>query len=290
VGLAQARTANVDANAFVYVAPEPGAALGPGALSAVGDGASPRVKSVELLMRDVGIDWAVRFTFADADAASQAAGPAVAASAGADDWVDVAGAAVSTGRAASTPWGTSVREAWRSGDEALVSERFPRFWEQLRLMPADPPATPVAAGFVSNVADLVDRLLASGGTSISGLSDGLGLVRVGPIAFVGYSDALGPLPGAAGPSLLRDLDASVLFVAEGGYPGFVVGRLFGAFAAGTGLVQIDIDGESAFYRQVNVDTHLVVKNYGPTLYFAASPSRARAEALMDAVIRDQRRR
>ena len=276
---------DVDSNALTYVLPGTGVTLSASAFGGTPEEALA-VESMELLLRDPGVEYAMRVRFADADTAERAAALARADAEDSSDWVDVDGAALSVGRS-ERAWGAEVREAWASGERRPISEVHSDFWDRLRLMPENPPARPVAAGFVRNVSDLLDRLLEAGHTDAPGLSDALGFARVGSVAFVGYSDTLTSIPGASSGAILRELDAGVIFVAQGGYPGFVIDLLFRQFASGAGLGPVDVEGQRVSYRVINADLHLMVKNFGPTFFFAAGPTRARTQELMASVIRSQ---
>ena len=284
-GLDASGAIDVDTNALTYVLPGAGAAL---LASAFGGAPSETlaVERMELLLRDPGVEYAMRIRFADADTAERAAALARADTEGSNDWVDVDGATLSVGRS-EREWRAEVREAWASGERRPFSEGHSDFWDRLRLMPENPPARPVAAGFVRNVSDLLDRLLEAGHTDAPGLSDALGFARVGSVAFVGYSDTLTSIPGESSGAILRELDTGVIFVAQGGYPGFVIDLLFRQFASGAGLGPVDVEGQHVSYRVINADLHLMVKNFGPTFFFAAGPTRARTQELMASVIQSQ---
>ena len=173
---------------------------------------------------------------------------------------------------------------WRP-DAVLVRDRFPAFWNDLQLAPTDPPAPPFVAGFVRNAGDLLDMLIASSSVAVPNLSDALALVRVGEITFVGYADDIASVPTTVDSDVLRDLDASVLAIANSSYPAAVVGQVFEGFAGALGLTPIDVDGRTAHARSVTPEIELVVLREGPTLFFAIAPTRARAEALIASVPR-----
>ncbi len=179
----------------------------------------------------------------------------------------------------------SLEAAWSSDNTitVLVQERFPSFWDDLQLAPADPPAPPFAAGFVRNVGELLDTLIASSGVAVPSLSDALALVRVGEITFVGYANDITSLPSSVGPGVLRDLDASVLAIANSSYPAPVVGQVFEGFAGALGLTPIDVSGRTAHVRALTPQIDLAVLRQGPTLYFALAPTRAQTEALIASI-------
>ena len=165
----------------------------------------------------------------------------------------------------------------------LVRDTFDAFWDDLMLAPSEPPEPPIAAGFVRNVGDLLDTLIASSGVFVPNLSDALALVRIREITFVAYAKDIKSLPANVDPSVFRDLDASVLAIAQSTYPAAVVGQVFEGFAGAIGLTPIDIDGRTAHARALAPEIDLAVLRQGPTLYFAITPTRAQTEALIASI-------
>jgi hypothetical protein len=162
----------------------------------------------------------------------------------------------------------------------LAETIFSAFWTDLQLAPTDPPASPIAAGFVRNAGDLLDTLIASSGVSVPNLSDAMALVRIREITFVAYSDDITSFPTHAGSTVLRDLDTSLLAIATSAYPAAVVGQVFEGFAGALGLTPIDIDGRTAHARAFTPAIDLAVLRQGPTLYFSITPTRTQTEALI----------
>jgi len=291
-GLDTQMVAPVDANAYFYLHPPEPVVLVEDAFTG-GDVMSTdlhvihQVESMEGIVRDLGVDQALRVTFRLDHGAERVAEAAlsVADNAGVD-WVSFEDRHLSLGRA-SGPWGESLREAWASDNLVPIQEQYEDAWELLKLMPPDPPMRPIAAGFARDVAGLVDQLLASRGTSMPGLTDGFGFLRIGPIAFVGYSDQLGDLPGGATGSILRDLNVGLIAVTQSGYPGFIVDFTFNNLSGGSGLVEVEIGESSASYREVSPDFHLTIKTFGSTFFFTAASTRKQALALMASVIASQ---
>jgi hypothetical protein len=293
-GLETLMVVPVDANAYVYLHPPEPVVLFEDAFTG-GDITSSdlhvvhQVESLEGVVHDLGSDQALRVTFRlDHDAERVAEAALSVADSAAGDWVAVDDRHMALGRA-SGPWGESIRDAWASDRLVPVKEQYEDFWELLKLMPPDSPMRPVAAGFARDVGDLIDQLLASRGTPMPGLTDGFGFLRIGPIAFVGYSDQLGDLPGGATGSILRDLNAGLIAVTQSGYPGFIVDFTFNNLSGGSGLEEVEIGDSSALYREVSPDFHLTIKTFGSTFFFTAAATREQASALMASVIRSQAR-
>ena len=238
------------------------------------------------LVNDPASDYATLTAFADEATAERAAVIAAADIAGKPNhWVHVIGSSVALGRSKGE-WGDGVIDAWSSGAGAAIEKQDSGAWEALRLFPEKPTAAPVAAGFVRNVADLMDHLLDSTGVGLPGLADGLSLVRVDSVAYVVYADEVSTLPEAPSRGALRELDAGVLAAAQSGYPGFIVDMMFPNFVEQSGLAKIDVGGVLAHHRTVH-DLHLLLKHYGPTIFIALSPSREGVEELLRSVTASQ---
>jgi hypothetical protein len=183
-----------------------------------------------------------------------------------------------------TAWAKEMQEAFVSGATVNFQETYPETWEVMRLLPADPPAPAVAAGFVRNVSDLIEGILQRQDISAPGLDSALGLVRVDNVAFAAYANHLDSLPTDINDLDLEQTDMGVIAVAKAGYPGLVINAMLNTFASRAGLEDITIGDEEARYRNLDNKAHLVLKNFGGVLYFALSPTREGAERLIQSVI------
>ena len=292
-GLETLLVAPVDANAWVYLHPREPVNIFESALATEPSGDSRdrhEVAALEAIAMDLDNDHALRVTFERDSSAEHVASLAKSSlDSAAQDWVIVNGEELAIGRGVGA-WGDGLREAWDLGERIALHEQYGDFWELLQLMPDNPPARPVAAGFARNVSDMIDQMLEAKDTAMPGLTDGFGLLRIGLVAFVGYADELGDLPGGSGGAILRDLDAGAVFVVSSGYPGFVVDLAFNRLSSGSGLVEVEVAGDTANYREVNPDFQLMIKTFGTTVFFAVGPTRERTEALMASVILTQETR
>ena len=111
---------------------------------------------------------------------------------------------------------------------------------------------------------------------------GLALLRIDPVAFAAYGE-LSPLPPDLSDTLLQP-GVSALAVGQSSYPGALVAPVFDGFAGASGMEKIELEGESLRYTVLEGGMHLMVKAYGPTFYFAVSPTREGAEGVIRSVI------
>ena len=280
----------VDANAYVYVNAGEPTQLPLGAFGAADLVAGARVLSIEVVVDDPDREFAARAEFVDEATAQRVAETALSvASADPARWVQADGLFVAVGRSDATG-GNLVRAAWATGSRVTIEERYPDVWEAIRLLPEDAPGRPVAVGFARNAPDLLDATLAATDLSLPGLASALALIRANVIAFGVYAADPSQLPERLDRDALRGSGIGVLGVAQAGYPGFVVSFLFDQFAERANLEETDVGGTTALYRVVDGDLHLMVKAYGSSIFLAAAPTRAEAEALVLAVVRSQESR
>jgi hypothetical protein len=271
VGMRTAPVPPVRANAYVYVRPPGQVAFSSEALGLD----DLTLDSVDVLLAEGSDGVAVRLispTPVDAGVGVEAL----------DSWVDTGPTGLRLGP--ETPWGNKVREAWAGQPTRTFARHFESAWEDLQAMPEAPPATPIAAGFVRNFGSLLERLIGEAGVSVPNLADGLSLVRINQIAFVAYADDLERMPERVTPGVLRELDISLLAVADSSYPSAVVGQVFDGFVSSMGLTPVTISDRTGHERQLTGDIFVVVMREGATLFFAVAPTREQAAALVESVV------
>jgi hypothetical protein len=183
-----------------------------------------------------------------------------------------------------SPWGNHVRTAWARQPSESFPARYPGVWKGLQSMPEAPPSSPIAAGFVRNFGPLLQDLISKADIAAPNLAEGLSLGRVDSISFVVYSDAFTQLPESIGPGLLRDLDISILAVADSAYPAFVVGLVLDAFVSALRLDPIGVASATVYQGKVAEDIHVVVFRDSATLFFAIAHAPEQAIALVEAVV------
>ena len=266
----------VGANAYIYVRPTENPTFTSEMLGV--DGLT--LESAEALLADGSDGVAARFiTSARKDVAT----PRVVNG----RWVDAGSTSLRVGP--DSEWGEVVRGAWNRKPTKSFSEQFPGAWDDLQAMPQSPPARPIAAGFVRNFGTLIERMLGEAHVIVPNLADGLALVRINSVAFVAYSDDFTHVPDRVEPSVLRDLNVSILAVADSSYPSAVVGQVFGGFVSALGLSTIVSASASAtaYQRQLTDDIHVVVMRDGRTLFFAVGATLEKAEDVIEAVVSER---
>ena len=275
VGMRTAPVPSVDANAYVYFKPPGHATFSSEALGV--DGLT--LQSADFLLADDSDAVAARFITDPRDDESSADG---ADGDGQGRWTDADTTSLRVGPV--SPWGDRVRSAWAREPSASFATRYPDIWDDLQSMPEAPPSPPIAAGFVRNFGPLLEHLIRKADITVPNLTDGLSLVRVDNIAFVAYADDFSQLPESLGPESLRDLDVSILAVADSTYPALVVGRVFDGFVSALGLSPVSIADVTAYEREVSDGIHAVVLRDGTTLFFAIAPTARDAIALIQATV------
>ena len=276
-GFEEVGAPNVEANVYIYSAFDGSRAL---PLSAIGSSASGEedVVSIEALVLDPDADYTTRFKMADGDSAARLA----AASALGDEGRWTSDGAYAYFSPAESAWSAAVREAWEEDDRLPLAEWDVAVWDALQLLPERPPARPFAAGFTRNSGGIAERLLRVARVEAPGLGAGLALLRIDPVAFAAYGK-LSPLPADLSETLLQP-GVSALAVGQSSYPGALVAPVFDGFAGASGMEKIELEGESLRHTVLEGGMHLMVKAYGPTFYFAVSPTREGAGDVIRAVI------
>ena len=275
-------------NAYLYVDPETVVGLPYRALGYEGNGdAAADLQWLEAVVNQPGEAYGVTLRFAGEHEAGQARDLLR----GGEDGrvvrtVDVAGPRT-TLTVGAGEWSGQLRQAWTANDRVPLKERYPDIYEAMRFLPREAPATPVAVGFVRNAAAMMEALLAQRDASIPGLGSALGLVRVRSMAFAAYADGMDVLPTELTAEEVESADLGIIAVARAGYPGFIINLLLGNFVGRLGLEGMDLGDTGIRYREVGDRFHLMVKNYGKTLFFALAPTHQGAQRLMESVIANQ---
>lgn len=285
-GMVEAGLPDVDVTMALYVSAGRPLAVPASVLGAQLDGSLP-LMSIQAVAADPTTDFGGRFVYADATAAAVALTLA-------EQKVATDGAAWTLGSSnallighSSDAWGASVRAAWTTGTPVSIEDKAPKAWSALRLLPEDAPGDAIAAGYATNVAALVDRILTSGGVNVSGLDSALSLVRVSTVAFAAYAQDLSTLPNQATASAATQAGAGVIAVAQADYPGPVINMLMGQFAGRIGLEKATVGGQEAYYKALDGGLHLYAKTYGAVFYFAIAASQEQASGLMEAIVTSQ---
>ena len=275
-------------NAYLSVDPEAVVGLPYRALGGEGDGeAVAGLQWLEAVVNQPGEAYGVVLHFADEREAEQAG----ALLRGGEDsesvrTLDVAGART-TLTVGSGEWSGQLRQAWATDDRASLKERYPDIYEAMRLLPREAPATPVAVGFARNAAAMLEALLAQRDVSIPGFGNALGLVRVRSVAFAAYADHMDAVPVELTAEEVEVAGLGIIAVARAGYPGFIINLLLGNFAGRLGLEDMDLGDTGVRYREVGGRFHLMVKNYGKTVFFTLAPTLSGSQWLMESIIANQ---
>jgi hypothetical protein len=184
-------------------------------------------------------------------------------------------------------WPSAVKASLQAGDGAPFSEAYPEAWELLRMMPQSPPAPPVAAGFARVEGGLLEEASGRLKLNLSGVTQALGSLNVSQVAFVAYAERDLSVKESIGPDFFREHGASVAVAMRSTYPGFLLGFFLDSFASQAGLEKGNtVAGQEVLTRDLG-DAYLVAEPIGSVLFLCIAPDRARAEALMGAILGQQ---
>ena len=184
-------------------------------------------------------------------------------------------------------WADRIQDLWLDGPRVRIESHDPVMWRLLTLLPSDVPGDAVAAGYVHLAQNVSERVLRGGDISIYGLEHAFGLARVEELAFAVYAHSPTDIFGRFTPQVLHDWQAGAIVVAQSSYPGPVVDRVIGRAAGSLGLHDTTAAGVSAKYRALDGGLHLLMTNYGSTIFLMVAPSRQHAESLLQSVAASQ---
>ncbi|MBI4202837.1 MAG: hypothetical protein HY532_06995 [Chloroflexi bacterium] len=292
-GFTEARIPNAGLNAYLYASQGspirlPVKWFGGGdpqaiaALAALGD--TVDVQSIGLGVGTTLDHFGGQIAFTSEDEAETAVQLASSRPAKLEVWRSGADVGIVSG---SGDWPASVKASLQAGDSVLFSEAYPAAWELLRMLPASPPDAPVAAGFAKVEGGLLDSVSGRMGLGLTGVTQALGGLQVTDMAFIAYAgQPLGDIETLSA-DYLRQQDASFIVAMRSGYPGFLLSFFLSSFATQAGLEKgATASGQEVFTGEVD-GNYLVVKSIGNVIFIAAATDRAKAEALVDAVLAQQ---
>ena len=268
---------NVDANVYVFASFDAPQSL-PLSVLGLGGGERAGVVAVEALALDADLRYAARIVLADAESAARFA----EASPDAGQW-DVRGLSAYYAPEESA-WTGSAVAAWESADRVPLPEWDSAAWSALRLLPESPPSPPFAAAVVRRPGDAIASALdAAGLAAPPGLSEGLSLARIGPVAVAAYGD-----PASLPESEDAPLRPGVSFAAaaRSGYPGFIVQRMFAALAASLDMEEVDAGGVSAQATTIE-GVRVLAMTRGPVVMLGAAATQEEAEAALLAFLAER---
>ncbi|MBI4197714.1 MAG: hypothetical protein HY533_01220, partial [Chloroflexi bacterium] len=184
-------------------------------------------------------------------------------------------------------WADALKRALELGEGSAFSEAYPEAWELLRMLPQSPPAPPVAAGFARVEGGVLEEASGRLKLNLSGVTQALGSLNVSQVTFVAYAEEDLSIKESIGPDFFREHGASVAVAMRSGYPGYLLGFFLDSFASQAGLEKGNtVAGVEVLTRDLG-DAYLVAEPIGSVLFLSVAPDRARAEALMGAILGQQ---
>ena len=285
VGIESARLPSNDLAGYIYFGADPpiglaterfGSALGGPPVLAGGPGSLRLSRATIALSASIG-EFGGTLEFASQDEAQFAWG-LLQSKSDKDFWGQLDSAKVHIVRGES-PWASAVREQIESGGLVSLKEYDPEIWTLLTNLPESADRPPMAVGVLTLDGDLIKDLASAEGIRLFGLENIFGFVKVDSLVFGLYTDVPSTVPESLGREFLMEADASIFFVSDSGYPGFIVSFLLGTVGGRVGLETIDLGDAKVRYRTLD-DLHLVVKNRGSLVFAALAGTRAEAERLM----------
>ena len=179
-------------------------------------------------------------------------------------------------------WAEALFSALREARFVRMSDTYVVPWKLLRLLPGDPPAKPIAAGFGVLNPLLLERMERDVDANVVLVRSIMSTARARNLAFALYPGR--PLQGL--PSLndtfLTETELSGIMVTRSSYPGFLVSFIFGRVGTPSGLTRVSLsDGsEDLFHFSPSQGSHFMIKNRGNIFTISLASNKEAAEDLI----------
>ena len=180
----------------------------------------------------------------------------------------------------SDPWTESLRTAIEEDRMVTIQEEYPDVWETIRMLPENPPSSPMAAGFLRMDGELMEAIATKVGIEGRGLTPATGFIRISAIAFAVYSDVPLNIAQEVDQDYLAQAQLGGVFVARSGYPGFLLSLVFNVLEGRSPLEQVSLgDDITAYYLSLD-KLHALISHRGSLVFGSLASSRERAEELL----------
>jgi hypothetical protein len=185
-----------------------------------------------------------------------------------------------------SPWSVSLRHALAQGTTTSIQAYYPDIWNTLALLPSSSNGIPWAAGFTKVDPAPIDFLASGAKMDLTGVTPALGGANIDHLAFALYSQETLKLPHTLTPEWMRASGLGSIVVAKSGYPGFLVSLMMGSFLGQGGLDKYPLESEDVYYGTLGEieKAHVMVKNFGATLYVTLGLDQEQVKALMTAIL------
>ena len=176
------------------------------------------------------------------------------------------------------PWAQSLRKAIEEGQQTVrLQDAYPQAWEALQWLPANPPAPPVAAGFLQVQGDLLESLATRWGVEAQGLTPALGFLNVETVALGIYGDLPSPIEAGASLNTLPLGRIGGVVAAPTGFPGFLLPWAFGQMEGRSSLEKVSLEnGATAYYLGLQ-PLHVMLGYRGSVVFVGLGASKEEAQ-------------
>lgn len=176
-------------------------------------------------------------------------------------------------------WTASLQSAITGQNMTALGDKYPDIQENFNHFPANPPAKPVAAGFLRLDGKLIESIGSEANIPFADIAPVLQSARINSISFVLYGQSAIEITESSGEDFLQELGLGAIIVGRSGYPSFLIGFFFDRAAQGAGLEKDAVEDINIYSYPVAGMTVLVARE-GDILYGAIAQSRQIAEQLL----------
>ena len=179
-------------------------------------------------------------------------------------------------------WAEALFSALREARFVRMSDTYVVPWKLLRLLPADPPAQPIGAGFGVLNSLLLERMDRDVDANVVLVHSIMSTARAKNLAFALYpGQPIEGLPSLSDASLTKT-ELGGIMVTRSSYPGFLVSFIFGRVGTPSGLTKVSpSDGsENLFHFSPSQESHFMMKNRGSIFTISLASNKEAAEDLI----------
>lgn len=183
-------------------------------------------------------------------------------------------------------WVEALKASIGEGRFVGVEDAHPDEWKLLQLLPEEPPGKVLGAGFGKLDDEFLEGMVAEfrgPGGDVRQLADA---ARIKNAVFGLYAKETPNTLSEFDEDFLMEMGLSALVVTKAGYPGFIINFLFSRAASGAGLEKVDIEGGDAYYKALQENLRVMVKNRGSIFFATVASERDSAQRLMESILKE----
>jgi len=183
-------------------------------------------------------------------------------------------------------WVEALKASIGEGRFVGVEDAHPDEWKLIQLLPEEPPGEVLGAGFGKLDDEFLEGMEAEFGGLGGDVRELANAARIRNAVFGLYADETPKTLSEFDEDFLMRMGLSALVITKAGYPGFIINFLFSRAASGAGLEKVSIEGGDAYYRALQENLRVMVKNRGSIFFATVASERDSAQRLMESILKE----